>query len=412
VEIFGVKQIMLKSKTYKNIVLPLVILFVSLIVVFLLMMTQKSTKVAPIVEKLEYVHVAPVVIDNYQATITKTGKVTAAKKITLRSEVAGAVNSVESYFLPGYLLNKGDLLVNIDPRVYEIELRKKQAALKKAQSEYDIALGKYNIAQAEFKSAQNISGAKIKSNDLVLRKPHLKIAEAKLANAHADLDHAQLNYDKTFIKSPFDAMILSRIVNEADIMQVNGPIAKLVATEQFWVELLVPIEKLRWFVPKVFAPNKEKLKATVVMPRDKSILPGYILKIVRNLDDMTKMGKIIVAIDDPLQLKKLKEWKAANMHGPAPAFLLLGDHVEVNLSGHMMNKTVKVEHAALHDSNYVWVLVENKLAIREVNVIYTSKNYYYIDKGLNAGDLLITSNISVPKEGMILYRFKESPSKV
>lgn len=404
VGMFGVKKIMLKSKIYKNIVLPLVVLCAGMIISVLLIMTQKSTNIAPIMAKLEYVTVMPVVIDDYQATVVKSGKVTAAKKIILRSEVAGSINKVASYFLPGYLLNEGDLLINIDPQVYEMELRKKQAYLKKSQSEYDIDLGKYNIAQAEFKAAKNISGSKIKSNDLVLRKPHLKIAEANLVSAKSDLEYAQLMYDKTFIKSPFNAMILSRSVHESSIVNVGSDLAELVSTDQFWIELLVPIEKLRWFVPNLLDPSKLKLKADIIMPRDNSIIAGYILKVVRNLDDITKMGKVVVAIDDPLQLKKLKTWRSSSMNGPAPSSLLLGDHVEVNLAGHMINKSVKIKHSAVHNEDSVWLLVDNKLVIRKVSVAYDHSDYYYIDNGLNAGDLVITSNINVPKEGMVLHR--------
>ena len=195
-------------------------------------------------------------------------------------------------------------------------------------------------------------------------------------------------------------MILSRYVNESDIVQANGPLAELVSTEQFWVELLVPIEKLRWFTP-----NKDSLNATVVIARDKNVMHGDILKIVRNLDDLTKMGKVIVTIDDPLQLKKLKAWKSNNITGPSPSSLMLGDHVEVNLKGHRMHNVVRIEHSSLRDGNHVWVLSNNNLVIKAVSIVYSDNDYYYVGQGLKEGDLLITSNINVPKAGMVLHRY-------
>ena len=82
--------------------------------------------------------------------------------------------------------------------------------------------------------------------------------------------------------------------------------------------------------------------------------------------------------------------------------LMLDDYVTVSIEGKTMKGVIELPRTALRDDNTVWVLDNGKLSIRHAGILWKQGERVFIDKGVDAGDAVISSPISIPVDGMRL----------
>ena len=121
---------------------------------------------------------------------------------------------------------------------------------------------------------------------------------------------------------------------------------------------------------------------------------GVIERLAPDIESLGRMARLIVAVDDPLDLKV-----APDQRSP----LLLGAYLRVNIAGAELSDALYIPRSALRDGQSVWVMTEEKtLAIRAVGIIYAESGGVFIRGGLSVGESLIVSPLSAPVDGMAL----------
>jgi len=109
---------------------------------------------------------------------------------------------------------------------------------------------------------------------------------------------------------------------------------------------------------------------------------------------------LLVSVRDPLNLQA-----AIGKRHP----LFLDSYVRVKIEGRALSNVVKIPRSALHSGKNVWIMKPNNtLEIRSVQVIRSDEGHVIISKGLREGELLITSDLAAPVEGMLLQASKNS----
>ena len=161
------------------------------------------------------------------------GTVIASQSIQLASEVGGRVLSRSDQFIPGGYFRKGERILRIEPRDYQLSVRQSESALVQARSGLKTEMGQQAVAKREYQ----IMGREVPTADrgLVLRKPQLATAKANVNSASALLDKAKLNLERTLVRSPFNAVVGSRNVDVGAQVGAGSPLASLVGTDQYWV---------------------------------------------------------------------------------------------------------------------------------------------------------------------------------
>ncbi len=123
-----------------------------------------------------------------------TGQFEAQESVEVRARVSGYLESI--HFTDGQLVKKGDLLVVIEPRPFELALETAKAQL--AQSE----------AQLQLAQAQLDRTAQLRKNDYATKETYdervsqVAIAMASRDAAIAAVNQAQLNLDYTRVTAP------------------------------------------------------------------------------------------------------------------------------------------------------------------------------------------------------------------
>ena len=142
-----------------------------------------------------------------------TGRSDAALSITLRPRVTGYLKKVN--FEDGAEVKEGEVLFEIDPRVYAAEFGRADAVLK--ASEARLMLAKANLDRA---LALAPKGG-ISQEELDERRRQKEVAEAETTSAKAGRDAAKLNLDFTKVTSPISGRIGRHLVDAGNLVKAD-----------------------------------------------------------------------------------------------------------------------------------------------------------------------------------------------
>jgi RND family efflux transporter MFP subunit len=353
-----------------------------------------KTVSVPLVETLKPI------IKNHQTTIHAMGNVIASQSVNLTPRISGLVVGVSPHFVEGGLLKKGDSLVELDPTDYLLAIKQSESDVAKARYNLTIEQGQQTIVKREAQLLESeLHG---QSEELVLRKPHLELAKAALIAAEASLKQAHLNLERTKPTAPFNAIITSRNANLGAWMpafSTGTPLAKLVGTDNFWINVSVPVDKLRWLkIPEINGTQGAAAKITYESAWGKDVYrDGVIKRLQAEIEPEGRMAKILVEVDDPLCQK------AENKTKPP---LMLGTYVQVALEGSMLNNVIELPETTLHDGKTLWLLNEkNELAFMDIAPIWKENgNIYLTQNTFPENAVVITSDLAAPMLGMALKK--------
>jgi membrane fusion protein, multidrug efflux system len=140
------------------------------------------------------VSVAAVVASDVATWDEFSGRLEAVERVDIRSRVAGTVQSV--HFREGALVNKGDLLITIDPAPYAADVERASAQVVAAQA-------RQAFTRSEAERAQRLLDEKaIAQREHDERSNAQREADANLRAAQAALQTAKLSLGYTEVRAP------------------------------------------------------------------------------------------------------------------------------------------------------------------------------------------------------------------
>ena len=326
--------------------------------------------------------------DTVRPTIEAMGTVRPAQEIVLSPRVSGQVLRRSERFTPGGYVDEGSTLLQIDPADYRNQLEQRKSELQQAVADLKLEMGRQDVARQDY---QLLDDSLSQQNQaLVLRKPQLNAARSAVESARAAVDQAELNLQRTTIRAPFDAHILSRNVNVGSQVAPGDQLGRLVGLDVYWVEATVPVSKLRWLQ---FPNGDGRGSAVTVYNRsaweEDADREGTLYRLVGALEDDTRMARVLISVSDP-------HARQDDVSGPR---LLLGSYVEARMEGKVMEDVVRLSREYVRDDETVWVMEDRTLQIRDVSVAFRDATYAYIDNGLQDGDRVVTTNLSTVTDG-------------
>jgi len=382
------------------------------------------------------VEVARVRPETQVIVVDAMGTVVPVRQVELAPRVGGEIIGLSPEFVPGGRFDAGDMMARIDPEDFDLAVRRQEAerdrraaeveqragevvqranAVVRCESDLAIEMGRQSVARREYE----LLGQVVRSEDesLVLRKPQLKIArsaceaaraakrsaegasraaQAIKATADVALEQAGLDLERTTLRAPFNAMVQSRQVNLGAQVSVGTPVATLVGTDAYWVQVSVPVDQLKWIrVPEFNSREGSTVRVRCAAAWGPQVRrTGRVARLMTALEPQGRMARLLVTVDDPLGLKA----DASQRHP-----LILDSYVRVEIDGQALDGVVRVPRTALRDGRRVWVMTGDRtLDVRDVTIAWSGNEHVCVSEGLADGDLLITSNLGAPVQGMAL----------
>jgi RND family efflux transporter MFP subunit len=202
----------------------------TLIAAFSAMAAPWPSRAEPVVPvEVATARLIPVVIE-----IPLTGTVTARDHASLSSRVSGLVSAV--HVTAGERVEKGALLLSLDPTLEKLGLAEAEAASAEAQAGLDEARRRRD-------EARRLGPRKgVPESEIRAAEAEVKIAETKLERLHAAERYKDELVARHDVFSPFAGVIARRLAEEGEWVDTGTPVLELVGTENLRLDLRVPQE--------------------------------------------------------------------------------------------------------------------------------------------------------------------------
>ncbi len=151
------------------------------------------------------VGVAQAVSGPMKVTLDELGTVTPLATVTVLPQISGYITQVG--FTEGQMVQKGQFLVQIDPRPYQIQLEQYQAAMAKDQA--SLAQARSDLARYQKLASQDSISAQIVSD----QEYAVAQDEAALKSDQVNIDSAKLDLVYCHITSPVAGRVGLRLVD-------------------------------------------------------------------------------------------------------------------------------------------------------------------------------------------------------
>lgn len=384
------------------------ILVVGIIVTTLIFSTEPEAKrEGASIETAMLVDVLPVEQGTFEPIIVATGTVQPTEDVVLSPLVSGQVIRRDPAFTPGGFVKKGEVLLQIDPSDYRNTLELRKSELMQSQTTLETEMGRQQIAEQDLQliSDDSLFGSNPLSEEerqLVLRKPQLNAVKATIGAAKASVDQAELDLGRTTIRAPFDAHILSQNVTKGSLVSQGDNLGRIVGTDYYWVIATVQVSKLQWLT----FPNGDSGKGSLVRIENPTAWPtgafreGYLDKQIGALDNQTRLARVLVKVHDPLA--------TANDLKGRPK-LMIGTFVEVKIQADSIPNVVRLHRDYVRSNETVWVMKDEKLEIRDVDIVLNDDEYAYIRQGLTDGEKVVITDLSTVTNGIGLRTGSPNP---
>lgn len=381
-------------KTFLKVLFSLLLLVLAVMVAVRLVKTRPQARRASQTQRPPLVEVVTVRGGRERIDVSGMGTVVPSRKLVLQPEVSGTVLAFHPALVPGGRIGRGEEVIRIDPREYELAVEQQKANVERARVEMQLEEGRRTLAEAEWELFETDIPFTEAGKDLALRKPQLRNAEVNLANAMNGLRRAELNVERTVIFSPFNALVLEETVEKGQLVTPQSRLATLVGTDRFWVQTAIPLERIGWVRVRGKDGSRGSRARVIQETGSEGRIErrGEVVRFLADLDPVGRMARIIVAVDDPL---------GTGEDSGVP--LLLGSYVRVEIEGREREPVFSIPRAALREGNRIWLLGDDsRLEIREVDILWKAADRVLVHNMLHDGDRIIVSRIQTPVSGMQL----------
>ena len=162
------------------------------------------TQSKPKEEELKF-RTALVDMGNITQTVTASGTLNPVALINVGSQVSGTVVELNADF--NDRVKKGQVLLKLDPTIFNAQIKQSEASL--ASAEASKRLAQANMERNQKLVTQNyISGSALDQS-----KREVEVADANIKLARAQLDRVQADLNNSVIRSPIDGVIIKRTID-------------------------------------------------------------------------------------------------------------------------------------------------------------------------------------------------------
>lgn len=424
------------------------IFIIPVIAGILLLVTMVKNKQAPnrpeIVERSRTVSAITMQATSIIPRVTGYGYVHPTEKWEAISEVSGQIVKMHPELKKGAFFNKGELLLQIDPKSYGFAESKGQATIesveaqlieldqqkKNAERLLAVELKAKELTQNELERKRLLTSKGILSqSDLEIEEKNMLTHDTAVKNlintldlipskekallAQKDSDESslgelRLDLERTIIRAPFDCRISevktelnqytpvgSLLLKAINISEVEVPVK--LPPSSFVNLLSQPVEVAKLIAGETSMDtlrNMVGISAEVRLPmfHKEAVWEGSFRRTSESVDLETGALTIYVAVPDPY---------AMVIPGVRPP-LVPNLYCEVELRGQKRDNLFVIPLSALHDKKVYLVNEDTRLQIHPVDIEMVMGDFAVISSGLQENDVVVLTDLVPAIEGMLL----------
>ena len=322
----------------------------------------------------------------HSIAVRTQGTVEPVRRVGLVAQVSGKVEAVSELALDGRFFKAGDTLLELEKADYEFAIARARAQEAAAAQRVAEERGRNLQAQREWRDLGTAE-----ANDLFLRKPQLRAAEASMAAAQADVAAAKLALDRTTVRAPFDGRIESKSVDIGQFVAPGTVLAQIYATDRVEVHLPISDSQLALLELPLFETAATAYPEVMLSARfggERWQWQGQISRVEASIDRDSRVTFAIAEVSNP--------FGEGNSERPP---LTPGLFVEASIAGKPIQQSVELPATALRGDNTVLLVNENsRLERLPVELLRRERDRVWV-RGIAAGQSVVAKQSSLLAAG-------------
>ena len=310
-----------------------------------------------------------------------TGRVEAKYSVDVIARVPGFL--IKKFFKEGDFVKKGQMLFQIDPREYQIEVNNARATVNQYSALLTNAQQELDRANALIK--EDLISRSDVDQSLATRNQNRALLEA----ARQQYELAKVNLSYTNIKSPIDGRIGKVNITEGNyVTATSGSLVNISSTNPVYIAFSLKGDD---FVKLLQASNRYKdVQVQAQFDGGEWYDKTGTVDFVDNQIDKDSGSISMRAV-----FENEKGW------------LVPGNYMKVKLIAPKMVKYMTIPQACTKGDSmsgyYVWIVQDNKAVRRDIKVADSINNNWIVTDGLNFDDVVVVSGIqNIAAEGQKL----------
>lgn len=433
-----------------RIVIPVAILAVGGAALIVIGGGKEPGKPADVPELAPLVETARVEAHEEGLAIETDGLVVPFREINLAAEVGGRVSAKSRQCQAGTYVEAGQLLLEIDPRTYELDVLRLEREVDQAEAnleelkvegsnteslielaEEDLELQRGELERMrELWTRKSTSEASLDEakraeltarNSLTSLENQLRMTAARRnrlrqakALAEARLELARVDLSRTQVHAPVDGVVVRTHVEEGGYVQPGAQLVTLEDTSAVEVTCSLQVEELGWLWEHAGIESED---ASSDARRDYQLpqVPVTVTYNVRGrrygwdgildrydglgLNEKTRTVPCRVLVSEPREGRALAE----DSRRRGPRALVRGMYVTVQLRMGSRTPLLKVPKRAVRPGNQAWRVREGRLHIVDLDMAQATDRWALVRADAGdwvAGDQVVVTPLSAVHDGM------------
>jgi len=402
-------------------------------------------------EKPPPVETAPAEAHDRGLEIEVDGVVVPYREIELSAEVDGRVDYKNEVCRAGKYVEQGTLLLKIDPRDHQLEIRRLVEGFDSPGDMVDRSPGdaanrlrdgeasprsliglaerELRLRKKELARLEGLSGGRVVS-DAEIEQGELSVimAENTLQTLRSQLEKARLDLERTQITSPIDGVVVNDAVEQGDFVRRGTALVSIEDTSKVEVKCSLRVDELYWLWSQTGLGPGGTAADT---PRTEYQIPDAPVNVVYRvakreyvwegrlsryegvgLDETTRTVPCRVVVERPREARVVgADGGPGRLTGP-PA-LVRGMFVSVKIHAEPQARLIRIPEKAVRPGstvrpgNCVWIVrdvaEQRLLGILDVTVVRVADETAIVLAGdLEPGDRVVVTPLAGAKEGMVV----------
>lgn len=366
----------------KRALLPPLIIVVAIALVVLLGMLRPQLPMRSMERPAVLVEIQEAQAEDINLVVSGQGNVMAKHTTNLVTQVSGQVIEIAPNFYNGGYFNKGDMIIKIDPRDYQVALQSAKANLAQAKAALAEESARAKVAKEEWES---LKLGEIPA--LGLREPQVASAVAAVQSAEAAVAKAQRDLDRTVIRAPFAGLLQNKNVDLGQFVNVSNQVAQLMGTEV--AEIRVPLSDRDLAYLKLPTNEQDtnfpRVRLSTFVAGEKREWQGRLVRSEGVIDSDSRVIYGVIEVRDPY-----------NREGQTHEDILrFGRFVQLEIEGKYVENVFRVPRYALTTDGNLWLVDEDRRLQRQhVEVLRAKENQVIINEGLQDGDKVVLTQLT------------------